>query len=103
MHRSHLCIAVLVAGILVIAAAIFIYAGVYDVAADAPHTRPMFALLDTVRNRSIKVRAAHLAVPADLGLPSRARSGAGLYAEMCQTCHLGPGVEATELAQGLAA
>src|SRR5204863_8211370 len=33
--------------------------------------------------------------------PERIRAGAGLYAEMCTACHLGPGIEPTEISQGL--
>ena len=31
----------------------------------------------------------------------RVAAGAGLYAEMCTGCHLGPGIAPTELSQGL--
>src|SRR3546814_11157024 len=31
----------------------------------------------------------------------RVSVGAGLYGEMCAGCHLGPGVEPTEMSQGL--
>jgi mono/diheme cytochrome c family protein len=31
----------------------------------------------------------------------RRQSGAGLYTEMCSGCHLGPGLEKTEISQGL--
>src|SRR5206468_6703966 len=33
--------------------------------------------------------------------PKRVAAGAGLYAEMCTGCHLGPGVEKSEMSQGL--
>jgi mono/diheme cytochrome c family protein len=81
--------------------ALLVYFGAYDIAADAPHTRPVYALLDNLRDRSIAVRARDIVAPADLNAPTRISAGAGLYAEMCSSCHLGPGVERSELSQGL--
>ncbi|MEO6092740.1 MAG: cytochrome c [Novosphingobium sp.] len=86
---------------LLLIAALLVYFGAYDIAADAPHTRPVYALLDSLRDRSISVRARDIAAPADLNAPTRISAGAGLYAEMCSSCHLGPGVERSELSQGL--
>lgn len=79
----------------------FVYFGAYDVAADVPHTRPVYWLLDTVRDRSVAVRAAAVEVPRPLVTQTRVSAGAGLYAEMCSGCHLAPGMEKTEIAQGL--
>ncbi|GLI99524.1 cytochrome c [Sphingobium sp. BS19] len=81
--------------------ALLVYFGAYDIAADAPHTRPVYALLDSLRDRSIAVRARGINPPDDLNAASRISAGAGLYAEMCSGCHLGPGVERSELSQGL--
>ena len=39
------------------AAVVAIYAGVYNVAADVPHTQPVYWLLETVRERSVVARA----------------------------------------------
>ena len=78
-----------------------IYSGAYDVGADAPHTRPVYALLETARERSIAARADDLQVPADLGDPARIRQGAGNYNAMCTGCHLTPGAGETELSKGL--
>lgn len=100
-HLPSLAFTGALAAILVLAAAAFVYFGAYDVAADAPHTSPVRALLDRVRGRSIAVRARAIAPPADLASPERIRAGAGLYGEMCASCHLGPGVERSELSQGL--
>jgi mono/diheme cytochrome c family protein len=40
-------------------------------------------------------------VPTDLASPQRIAKGAAEYGEMCAQCHLGPGVEKTEISQGL--
>jgi hypothetical protein len=89
-----------VAGLLAMGSAL-IYFGAYDVAADAPHTKPALWLISKVRQRSIAVRAGNIEMPADLGSPTRVATGAGLYNEMCASCHLAPGMEKTEISQGL--
>ncbi|MES3028401.1 MAG: cytochrome c [Pseudomonadota bacterium] len=78
-----------------------IYAGVYNIAADAPHTKPVLWTIENLRDRSIAVRARGVTPPPDLASPTRIASGAGLYAEMCSSCHLAPGMEKTEISQGL--
>ena len=79
----------------------FAKSGVYNVAADVPHTRPVTALLDTLRERSIARRAADIQVPGDLADPERVRRGAGNYDAMCVACHLRPGQDSSELSRGL--
>lgn len=92
-----------IAGLLVVAAlaaAAFVWSGLYGVGADDPHTRPVHALLQSVRDRSIDARAGKLAVP-DLTDEARIVQGAGNYDAMCTGCHLKPGLSATELSRGL--
>lgn len=83
------------------AAALGVYGGFYNVAADIPHTQPVYWLIDTVRERSIAVRATGIVVPDNLSDPARVASGAGQYAEMCSGCHLAPGMKRTEISRGL--
>ena len=78
-----------------------IYAGLYNIAADVPHTQPVYWLLDTIRQRSVIARARDIAVPDDLDDASRILKGASEYAEMCNGCHLAPGMKRTEISQGL--
>ena len=82
-------------------AGIVIYVGIYDIGADAPHWKPIGWLIEILRDRSIAVRAHGVAVPADLNDQKRISTGAGLYADMCTGCHLAPGMEKTEISQGL--
>jgi len=86
--------------ILIAATGVGVYGGVFDVAADTPHSQPVYWLLQTIRQRSIATRATN-PVPADLSDPKRVAAGAAQYAEMCSGCHLGPGMKRTELSQGL--
>lgn len=78
-----------------------IFTGLYDIGADAPHTMPVHWLIENLRDRSIAVRAQSIVVPANLNDPKRIATGAGLYADMCSGCHLAPGMEKTEISQGL--
>ena len=87
--------------VLVGAAAVAIYAGLYNIAADVPHTQPVYWLFDTVRERSIAARARNIIVPNDLDNANRISGGAGQYAEMCSGCHLAPGMKRTEISRGL--
>jgi mono/diheme cytochrome c family protein len=82
-------------------AALAIYAGIYNVAADIPHTQPVYWLLEVTTERSIAVRARDIVVPNNLADAKRISSGAGQYAEMCAGCHLAPGMKRTEISRGL--
>ncbi|ODV14658.1 MAG: cytochrome C [Rhodanobacter sp. SCN 68-63] len=81
-------------------AAAFVWSGRYDIGADTPHTRPVFALMQTLRERSIRTHAADLAVP-DLTDPQLVLKGAGQYAAMCTQCHLSPAMADSEIRPGL--
>jgi Cytochrome C oxidase, cbb3-type, subunit III len=81
--------------------AVAVYAGLYNVAADVPHTQPVYWLFETVRDRSIAAGARNIVVPNDLNDLARISSGAGQYAEMCSVCHLAPGMKRTEISRGL--
>jgi mono/diheme cytochrome c family protein len=87
--------------VLLIATAVAIYAGLYNVAADVPHTQPVYWLLETVRERSIAARARDVVIPNDLADANRISRGAGQYSEMCSGCHLAPGMKRTEISRGL--
>lgn len=87
--------------VLVAGTAGFIWGGVYNVAADDMHTKPVHFLLETARERSIVSRAGRLDVPSGLDDRTRIVQGAGNYAAMCAGCHLAPSMAETELSQGL--
>ncbi len=78
----------------------FLWSGLYNVGADDPHTRPMLLMMQTLRARSIHVRAADLQAP-NLEDPRLILKGAGQYAAMCTGCHLAPGMEDSEIRPGL--
>jgi mono/diheme cytochrome c family protein len=96
--------AITVTAVLLVLAAglgVFAWSGYYNVAADDPHTTPVYRALETMRERSIRARAMRIAVPPDLAAAERIRQGAGNYDAMCMDCHLAPGMTSTELSRGL--
>lgn len=80
---------------------VFIWSGLYNIGADDTHTRPVYSVLQMVRDRSIHARAGKLEPPPDLLDAARVRQGAGNYNAMCMGCHLAPGMDGTELSRGL--
>jgi len=91
---------VVVLAALAASVALFIYSGVYNIGADDHHTKPVFAALQTLRDRSIRVRSRHIRVPG-LDDPRMILKGAGQYAAMCTGCHLAPGIADSEIRPGL--
>ncbi len=81
-------------------AAVFVWSGVYNVAADEPHWKATAQLLEVVRHRSLASRATGVAVPA-LDDAEMIQGGAGNYDAMCAGCHLRPGLDGSEISAGL--
>jgi mono/diheme cytochrome c family protein len=81
-------------------AILFVYSGVYNMGADAPHWRPVFALLELFRDRSIAAHARGTKIPT-LETPELIAEGAEHYAAMCSSCHLAPGTGNSEIRAGL--
>ncbi len=86
--------------IAVIAGAVFIWSGVYDVAADSPDWPITGRLIGDLREHSIRLRSADVKPPA-LNDPALVKQGAEHYAKMCVGCHLAPGLTDTGIRQGL--
>jgi mono/diheme cytochrome c family protein len=86
---KFLITASLVAGALVASASAFIYAGIFNVAADAPHSALTYTIMEAVRSRSIATRAKDVQ-PPPLEDPALIATGAEHYAAMCSDCHLAP-------------
>jgi len=80
---------------------IFVWSGIYNIGADDTHTRPVYSMLEMLRERSIASRAKALHPPPDLNDQALIRQGAGNYNAMCMGCHLAPGMPETELSKGL--
>lgn len=84
----------------VIAGFMFIWFGAFNVSASDKHWAITNYFLELVRDRSISARAENMEVPnlADIG---RIKRGAANYDAMCAQCHLAPGVDSSELYEGL--
>jgi mono/diheme cytochrome c family protein len=84
----------------VIGATLFIESGYYNIGADDHHTKPVLALIEELRERSIGARAdtIELRYVED---PEKIAAGARHYAELCVGCHLAPGVTKSEIRPGL--
>src|SRR6185312_5518119 len=78
----------------------FVWSGVYNIGADQHHTKPVYALMQALRERSIERHAKDIVVPG-LDDPSLILKGAGQYAAMCTGCHLAPGMAENEMRPGL--
>jgi mono/diheme cytochrome c family protein len=86
--------------VLALAAAAAFYAGVYDISATDQHLAPTYWLLDTGMRRSVRQRAAGIALP-DLGQPGQIERGLALYRRHCVQCHGAPGVAPEPFALGM--
>ena len=90
----------LLTAVLVALALGFIYSGLFDVAASSPDAGAVHWVVTTVRDRSIARRSKDVQAPP-LTDPEMIRTGFRHYRENCVTCHGAPGVEASEIGQGL--
>ena len=88
-------LAVAVAG-----AVVFVWSGVYNIAASSPHTQGVHSLLETTMQQSVRLRARDVEPPA-LDAPTLFERGAACYQHRCELCHGGPGVAQNDLALGM--
>ena len=91
--------AILFAAALLVSA-IVVVSGAYNIAADDSHYAVTRDLIEYMRDRSIAVRSAGIAVPNLTGAKMIA-DGASDYDEMCTSCHLAPGLAENEMRPGL--
>jgi mono/diheme cytochrome c family protein len=77
-----------------------LYSGLIDVGASNPHSAPVRWLLHTVMRRSVDFHSAGIK-PPPLDSPEMVMMGFRHYREMCVGCHLAPGVDNSEIRQGL--
>jgi mono/diheme cytochrome c family protein len=97
--KTILVIAVLT----VLGGVIFIYSGMYNVAATAPDSGLVKWALESTREASIDSRAEDITPPNQsvLADPKTLRIGFEHYNEMCLVCHGAPGAEPGEARAGL--
>ncbi|MGH8124425.1 MAG: c-type cytochrome [Rhodanobacteraceae bacterium] len=78
----------------------FAYSGAYKVGADVPHWHVTRQAIGMVREHAIDHRIADIKAPP-LDDPALIKLGAQHYSEMCAGCHLAPGVDHSDLREGL--
>ena len=96
-HSISLMIVLAISGAALV---IFVYSGIYNIGADDHHSKLVFQMIKTLRDRSIEFRSAKLNVP-NLDDPELVLKGAGHFAEMCTQCHLAPGLKDSEVRVGM--
>ncbi|MEO5624266.1 MAG: c-type cytochrome [Dokdonella sp.] len=99
-RTEHMMTVVIVLILIVLGYGVFAWSGLYNIGADDPHWRLTYAMMETVRDRSIHVRSKDIVVPP-LDDPQLILKGAGQYAAMCTGCHLKPGMKDSEIRPGL--
>lgn len=78
----------------------FLYSGLYDVAADVPHTRMFRWAVKTMQRNSVERRAPERSPPV-LDDPVLVQHGFTLYREKCVTCHGAPGIGREQIGWGI--
>jgi mono/diheme cytochrome c family protein len=84
----------------VIAGAIFVFLGLYDVAASRQHLAPTFWLMETGLRESVKHHSRDIE-PPPLEDEALVRRGLALYRAHCVQCHGAPGVPPEPFALGM--
>ncbi len=87
--------------VLIVGYLIFIYSGMYNISALIPHDKLTLWMMNTVRDNSIEHNAENNIKTPDLSDSSLVKMGFVHYREMCVGCHGGPGIERSEIGQGL--
>jgi len=77
-----------------------IYSGRINVAATNPHNALVYWVLDTASDRSIRYHAKGIKAPP-VNDPAMVLAGFRHYREMCVGCHLAPGIQSSEISEGL--
>ncbi len=90
----------LLAVIAFIAGVVVMFTGVINVAATDPHHPVTRFILSTTMDNSVRVHAKGITAPA-LDDPRMIMEGFRHYREMCVGCHLAPGIDSTEISEGL--
>jgi len=79
---------------------LFIYSGLYNVAATSPDPGFVQWIMSTTSDNSVRAHAKSVKVP-DFSTEENAKEGFEHYHEMCVTCHGAPGVKPSEIGQGI--
>jgi mono/diheme cytochrome c family protein len=86
--------------IALIVGVVVMFSGVINVAATDPHNPVTRFMLNTTMENSVRAHATGITAPS-LEDPQLVMEGFRHYREMCVGCHLAPGIDSTEISEGL--
>jgi mono/diheme cytochrome c family protein len=86
--------------ILIVGAGVFMWSGIYDVAANQPQWKITAWFLEEVRERSIEVRSKDLSAPSSID-PKLIQNASYYFYGTCKICHGAPGNPPDKFSQGL--
>jgi hypothetical protein len=86
--------------VIILGGAILVWSGIFNVAADVPHYKLTFWILDEARERSVASHSRGI-VPLSLKGQKLVSVGFPQNHEMCRLCHGAPGLHRLEFAEGL--
>ena len=101
--KTILLTGLLFVALFVLGGFVFMYSGIYNVAATNKHSALMHWILHTTMEQSVERRADDIKVPTNISLsdPKLIEMGFRHYNEMCTVCHGAPGVKPGEAHAGL--
>src|SRR6266404_5458916 len=99
--RTILATLAITFAVVLIAGAVIVYSGFYDIGATTPHWGITHWVMETARVRSIKAHAAGITAPSGLDDPAKILIGTEHFAAHCAVCHGAPGVPKGDIARGL--
>ncbi len=91
----------IVVAVVIVAFFLFLESGVYNISAMVPHNKVTLWVINTLKDNSIEHHSKDIKVPSNLDDSSLVNLGFRHYHEMCQGCHGAPGIQKSEIAQGL--
>lgn len=102
MSRTRTIIATIaaLAVIGVAGAAVFIWAGLYNVGATRQHLQPVFSVLEVAMHRSVRLHARNVVTPP-LEDEAMIRRGAACFHDKCVQCHGAPGVAQGDIGKSM--
>jgi mono/diheme cytochrome c family protein len=83
------------------AGAVYVYSGVFNVAATDPHWPVSYWVMETTRVRSIRVHAKGIVPPAGFDDQAKVVSAVAHFSAHCAVCHGAPGADKGEFAGGM--
>ena len=98
--RTILATIAALASIGAVGAAVFIWAGLYNIGATSQHLQPVFTVLTIAMHRSVRLHARDI-VPPPLDDEAMIHRGANCFHDKCVQCHGAPGVAQDDIGKSM--